>query len=372
MATKNEETNYLLSAIPKLKAAAATDGLAVEAYGGRVDRGMVECYCKLSANRGFEALVSKYPCTIGRSPYPSTLEGEEDEDPSSSSAIVLSSGSPFISRKHVIINWTSEDGWVVTCCSKNGMEVDNVYYLQDETVKLDHKSVIRIANMRLEFTLPMTCVKKKRILSSLKKAGIDKDNEEMEEDDDEEEQDNNEMKTSSSSSSKQPTLVGEQGQGPPKPKTKRGTSSPHHIAAARGTSTKKNTDSQLSYHEMIQMAFASGQLDQYCEHDRSCSTTHICDWISETYYTMLSTEQEKSLRKGVYSMLTKYFDKIVDTGKPDPNDPTKKKRRGGVRWRPRVLVYTQPQRSSYKGRDGDDMGGDEGDRYGSDGDGDDF
>ena len=366
MATVNEETRYLLSEIPKLKA--TSDGLTVEAYGGRADRGMVECYCKLSAKRGFEALVNKYPCTIGRSPYPSTLEGEEEEDPSSSSAIVLSSGSPFISRKHVVINWTTENNWVVTCCSKNGMEVDNVFYLQNETVKLDHKSVIRIANMRLEFTLPMTCVKKKRLLTALKKGSTNTDKEEEEEDEDQDNMDTSDVKASSSSSSKQASMAaGEAGQGP-KPKTKRGTASPHHIAAARGTSTKTNTDSQLSYHEMIQMAFASGQLDQYFEDDRSCSTTYICDWISDTYYTALSTEQEKSLRKGVYSMLTKYYDKIVDTGKPDPNDPTKKKRRGGVRWRPRVLVYTQPQRSTYK--DGG-MGGED-NRYGSDNDGDDF
>ena len=365
MSIINENTKYLLSAIPTLKAAATSSDGLVEAYGGRGDRGMVECYCKLAAKRGFEALVNKYPCTIGRSPYPSTLEGEDDDDPATSSAIVLSSGSPFISRKHVTINWTSDDGWVITCCSKNGMEVDNVHYLQDETVKLEHKSVIRIANMRLEFTLPMACVKKKRLLSALKKAGATKEKDEDEEEE-EEDQDNDEIKTSSSPS--------KDSSRPKQPKTKRGTSSPHHIAAARGTSTKKNTDSQLSYHEMIQMAFASGQLDQYCEDDRSCSTTHICDWISETYYTSLSVEQEKSLRKGVYSMLTKYFDKIVDNGKPDPNDPTKKKsRRGGVRWRPRVLVYTQPQRSSYKGGDEDDvgMGGDEG-GDGSDGYGDDF
>ena len=84
---------------------------------------------------------------------------------------------------------------------------------------------------------------------------------------------------------------------------------------------------KLSYKDMIDAAFDSFELD--LDTDQSVLQTELVDWISNKYYRQLddSESRKQSLRKGLYSILMKHFERI------GTHESTKRQKRGTIRWR---------------------------------------
>ena len=94
-----------------------------------------------ASNREF--LVRELPCCLGRA---LAKDG---------GSIVVDSNDTLLSRQHVQIAWTLQNGWKLICLSKNGCTVDKKKYDKDGIAPLANGSAIRIGNARLYFTLPI-------------------------------------------------------------------------------------------------------------------------------------------------------------------------------------------------------------------------
>ena len=84
---------------------------------------------------------------------------------------------------------------------------------------------------------------------------------------------------------------------------------------------------KMSYKEMIDSAFDSYELN--LDEDDSVLQTELVDWIASKYYKLQddSETRKQSLRKGLYSILMKHYERI---GSDDTN---KRQKRGTIRWR---------------------------------------
>lgn len=84
---------------------------------------------------------------------------------------------------------------------------------------------------------------------------------------------------------------------------------------------------KMSYKDMIDAAFDSFELD--LDSDQSVLQTELVDWISNKYYRQLDDceSRKQSLRKGLYSILMKHFERI------GTHESAKRQKRGTIRWR---------------------------------------
>ena len=95
------------------------------------------------------------------------------------------------------------------------------------------------------------------------------------------------------------------------------------LAQEQGTSTT----ARMSYKEMIDSAFDSYELD--LDEEGSVLQTELVDWIASKYYKLQDDSETKkqSLRKGLYSILMKHYERIGS------EESTKRQKRGTIRWR---------------------------------------
>lgn len=103
----------------------------MEAYAKLVDRNSLENEADTEKR---EFLITELPCSLGR-----TLVQSSDFH-----CIVLDSTDVLLSRQHAQIKWSQEDGWTLTCLSKNGFFVDERKYRRDERANLHDGSDIRL------------------------------------------------------------------------------------------------------------------------------------------------------------------------------------------------------------------------------------
>lgn len=83
----------------------------------------------------------------------------------------------------------------------------------------------------------------------------------------------------------------------------------------------------ITYKNKIDAAFNSYELD--LDKDGSVLQTELVDWIAFKYYNEedYCETKKQSLRKGLYSILVKYYERICS------DDSMKKQKRGTNRWR---------------------------------------
>lgn len=105
--------------------------LIMEAYAKLVDRNSLENEADTEKR---EFLITELPCTLGRTPMQS----------SEHYIIVIDSTDVLLSRQHAQIKWSQEDGWTLTCLSKNGFFVDEKKYRKNDRANLRDGSNIRL------------------------------------------------------------------------------------------------------------------------------------------------------------------------------------------------------------------------------------
>jgi pSer/pThr/pTyr-binding forkhead associated (FHA) protein len=110
----------------------------MEAYAKLVDRNSLENDAELEKR---EFLITELPCSVGRVYIES----------SDFFCIVIDSTDVLLSRQHAQIRWSLEDGWTLTCLSKNGLFVDERKYRKDEQASLRDGSDIRLGNATTVF-----------------------------------------------------------------------------------------------------------------------------------------------------------------------------------------------------------------------------
>ena len=110
----------------------------MEAYAKLVDRNSLENEADTEKR---EFLITELPCSLGRTP----VESNECH------CIVIDGADVLLSRQHAQIKWSQEDGWTLTCLSKNGFFVDERKYRKDETASLYDGSNIRLGELHFIF-----------------------------------------------------------------------------------------------------------------------------------------------------------------------------------------------------------------------------
>ena len=100
------------------------------------------------------------------------------------------------------------------------------------------------------------------------------------------------------------------------------------LTQEQGTST----NARMSYKEMIDSAFDSYELD--LDEEGSVLQTELVDWIASKYYKLQNDSEMKkqSLRKGLYSILMKHYERIGS------EESIKRQKRGTIRWRTKQVV----------------------------------
>jgi hypothetical protein len=103
----------------------------MEAYAKLVDKVSLQNKEELEKR---EYLITELPCRLGRANIPSN----------NTFSIVIDATDVLLSREHVQIAWSQDDGWKLFCLSKNGCTVDEKKYKKDENVLLHNGSDIRL------------------------------------------------------------------------------------------------------------------------------------------------------------------------------------------------------------------------------------
>jgi pSer/pThr/pTyr-binding forkhead associated (FHA) protein len=103
----------------------------MEAYAKLVDRNSLENEADTEKR---EFLITELPCSLGRT----SMQSSEHY------SIVIDSTDVLLSRQHAQIKWSQDDGWTLTCLSKNGLFVDERKYRKNDRANLQDGNNIRL------------------------------------------------------------------------------------------------------------------------------------------------------------------------------------------------------------------------------------
>ena len=252
----------------------------------------VEAYAKIFGIDRMEYLVYDLPCVLGRAPI--------DEK-----CCIVLNHSTNISRKHAVLQY-AKNTWSMTCLGKDGMIVDSRHYKRNEIADIHEGSVFVFGTHCFAIRLPVVKIKdlptKKESNINNKRMFEEIDTMESMNDDDPDpfEDDETRGKGYFTSSSQR---------------------NYHHLPMHQAYQNKE------TYQTMIDAAFSSGDLE--VEDDGSAFQPNIVDWIGNRYFKTLDEAQKQSLRKGVYSMLAKHYERVGG------DESRKRQKRGSIRWRPK-------------------------------------
>ena len=197
-----------------------------------------------------------------------------------------------VPRKHVVIDWSEEDKCFVARVSKNSNTFDGAKIKDGSNSSSEHD--MKDSDVAEEQTLKKLSVKRPHPRPTSNESTRNCDEDDV--DDDELED----------------SAIGEN------------VDSHSHLPI------KAQYENGETYQTMIEAAFASGEMEIDGD-DNSVLQPVLVDWITHKYFHRLDEPQKQSLRKGVYNMLMKHYER-VDTF---DGHGRKRPQRGTIRWRPK-------------------------------------